>query len=221
MNWDQTLPIGSRARARSAVPAAALWLAVTAAALADAAEPPSVALRQLANLTHYDHVTQQAVALLLPGTDRVQVLGRHYAVDWSAVAGTLRAPDGSTAFVSIGPGISLRDVGGLRRTSLRLSISPTWIEHPMLGGRDLGGHLHFTSAIDWVFYLDAARQRSIALRLQHTSNAGAADDNPGLDLAGIELGFRFGRRAPRTLVPRRPVATAPEWAPRAEIDPGP
>ncbi len=75
------------------------------------------------------------------------------------------------------------------RWRLSLGIQPTLFSDYESDNRNLGGPFEFTSHIglrwhpepDW--YLGA--------RIQHTSNAGIYDTNPGVDLLALELGARF------------------------------
>ncbi len=72
---------------------------------------------------------------------------------------------------------------------LSLGIQPTLFSDYESDNRNLGGPFEFTSHIgvrwqsdpDW--YLGA--------RIQHTSNAGIYDTNPGVDLFAVEIGTRF------------------------------
>lgn len=72
---------------------------------------------------------------------------------------------------------------------LTLGIQPTLFSDYESDNRNLGGPFEFTSHVgvrwrprpDW--YLGA--------RVQHTSNAGIYDSNPGVDLFAVELGSRF------------------------------
>jgi hypothetical protein len=193
-----------RYRTRKALVSALL----IAAPLLAAAQPPQLGLRQLHNVSHFQTVRQQALELRLPGRDRLQVAGRLFALDWVMATGTIRWDDGSTRFVSVGRGIRWRPFAAIPRSEVQISLSPTWVEHPVLAGRELGGHFHFTTAVAWVLPLDAAGGRTLALRLQHTSNAGSQRENPGLDLAGLELGWRFGRSPPLRVPPRPPLTFA-------------
>lgn len=172
------------------------------------AQPLQLSLRQLHNISHFQTVRQQAMELRLPGRDRLLVAHRAFALDWVFAAGDLSWEDGASRFVSVGRGIRWRPLALVPRSELQFSLSPTWVEHPRLAGRELGGHFHFTSALAWVLPLDAAGRRTLSLRLQHTSNAGSQAENPGLDLAGIEFGWRFGRPAPLAFPARRPATVA-------------
>ncbi|WP_067561291.1 acyloxyacyl hydrolase [Halofilum ochraceum] len=72
---------------------------------------------------------------------------------------------------------------------LALGIQPTLFSDYESDNRNLGGPFEFTSHIglrwypkvDWV----------VGARVQHTSNAGIYDANPGVDLIAVEIGSRF------------------------------
>ncbi len=53
----------------------------------------------------------------------------------------------------------------------------------------MGGPINFTSHIG--LNLNFARHFSIGYRLQHMSNGVIYDENPGLNLHMIEIGYRF------------------------------
>jgi hypothetical protein len=40
-------------------------------------------------------------------------------------------------------------------------------------------------------YLDPGKRVFLTYRLQHTSNAGFGDTNPGIDFQALQLGYRF------------------------------
>ncbi len=102
-------------------------------------------------------------------------------------AGILRG-SGETAFVgSIGPGIYL--AGFKDKIIISIGLNPTIISKHKFGDEDLGGPIEFTSHIG--FNLNFARHFTIGYRLQHMSNAGLYDTNPGLNMHMIELGYRF------------------------------
>ena len=74
------------------------------------------------------------------------------------------------------------------RMECEIGFRPTWMFGQKYGGDDFGGGLQFTShvgaAINW---------QSVVLnyRLQHTSNAGIYDHNPGLNMHLFGMGYRF------------------------------
>jgi len=75
--------------------------------------------------------------------------------------------------------------GGLE---LEVGFRPTWMFDHTYGDDDFGGGMQFTShvglAINW-------QNLVLNYRLQHTSNAGIYDDNPGLNLHMVGFGYRF------------------------------
>lgn len=74
---------------------------------------------------------------------------------------------------------------------VEFGFSPTWIDSPILNDRDLGGHFHFTSAVSVGIDVGAQQNLSLALRVQHTSNGGLNETNPGLDMIGLNFAIHF------------------------------
>ncbi len=104
-----------------------------------------------------------------------------------ANAGLLRG-GGESAFVgSIGPGIYF--TGFKEKIDISIGINPTIVSKPKFGGENLGGPINFTSHIG--LNLNFARHFTIGYRLQHMSNGVLYDENPGLNLHMIEIGYRF------------------------------
>lgn len=208
MDW-----IGNRA-ARVAL----LFLLAGAVLLAprsSSAEPGfDLSLRQLGNVTHFGGVTQEAVELQFPMGWRLGGWGR-VEFDWLVSGGALRDAERDTAFVSLGQAVTLRAPLRLRAVALQASFSPTWTETDRLNGQDFGGHVHFTSAVALKLFLDRAQRQAIAFRAQHTSNGGLEQPNPGLDLAGIELSWNFGRASGGrgSLWSQGATTTPAEWQP--------
>jgi len=145
--------------------------------------------RHLSNVTKFSGVQQSAIEALIPS--RPGESGR-FTLDWVVSGGTLIDRAESSSFVSVGRALTLRVPRVLRGAALQASFSPTWTEADSLNARDFGGHFYFTTALSFRLFLDPRHQRAIALRAQHTSNGGLAEANPGLDLAGLELTWRFG-----------------------------
>jgi hypothetical protein len=54
---------------------------------------------------------------------------------------------------------------------------------------DLGGHLQFTS--HFALKVRATGELEVGARVQHLSNAGLYESNPGLDLLSLDLSWRF------------------------------
>lgn len=74
------------------------------------------------------------------------------------------------------------------RLELEAGFRPTWMFDHEYGDDDFGGGMQFTSHVGLAF---SWRQAVLSYRLQHTSNAGIYDDNPGINLHMIGLGYRF------------------------------
>ena len=104
-----------------------------------------------------------------------------------ASAGIL-AGGGSRGFIgSVGPVL----IFGFweNRMSLRFGISPTVISRDDYGDEELGGPIQFTSHIGLAVRI--YRGVDVGYRLQHMSNAGLYNRNPGLNLHMIEISWRF------------------------------
>lgn len=100
--------------------------------------------------------------------------------------GTIYANGDWAALVSGGPIWGFRDIGG-STVFLEFSINPTVLSRTHFDGEDMGSHFHFTSALalgrrfgDW----------DVAIRIQHTSNAGLSDANPGMDMVALAFSRR-------------------------------
>ena len=72
---------------------------------------------------------------------------------------------------------------------LVLQSGPSLYSEDTFGDFDIGGNIQFTSSIglNWQVCEDWA----IEYRLQHTSNAGLEDENPGLDMHAFALSHSF------------------------------
>jgi hypothetical protein len=104
-------------------------------------------------------------------------------------AGGLISGSQFTPFISIGP-VWKRQFQN--RLFLSLSVSPALLGRSRLLGEPLGGHFHFTSALSIGRRIGSSG--SIALRIQHTSNASLRRTNPGLDMIGLSISFGNGIR---------------------------
>lgn len=100
--------------------------------------------------------------------------------------GTIYANGDWAALVSGGPIWGFDDIGG-SRMFIEFSINPTLLSRTHYDGEDMGSHFQFTSALvlgrrfnNW----------NVALRIQHTSNAGLSDANPGMDMVAVAISRR-------------------------------
>lgn len=125
----------------------------------------------------------------------VQIAATFEVSDWNLLrahrveisVGPIFSASGNAAFASIGPVWRTPLVGD--RLFVDMGISPTFISASRFGGRDLGGHFHFTSFVSAGIQL--GRSGSLAVRIQHTSNGGLRGTNPGMDMVGMEFSYGF------------------------------
>ncbi|MBW2475942.1 MAG: acyloxyacyl hydrolase [Deltaproteobacteria bacterium] len=98
----------------------------------------------------------------------------------------LDAADDQSAMVGFGLDFVLGFWNGL--FECEVGFRPTWMIEHEYGNDDFGGGLQFTSlaglAVHW-------QKAALNFRYQHTSNAGIYDENPGLNLMMVGLGYRF------------------------------
>lgn len=105
--------------------------------------------------------------------------------------GAIGSSNDSRALLSVGPVWQLP----LRtdRFALQVGFSPTLISGSTFDGRDMGGNLHFTSSASFVANFGATHNISVALRIQHISNGGLSSNNPGMDMFGLTISYRFNQ----------------------------
>lgn len=99
--------------------------------------------------------------------------------------GALHGGGETGVVLSIGPALAVVHPG--QRFALELGVSPTVLSRHEYGDADLGGKLQFTSFIGLSYR--ATERLEVNGRIQHLSNAGISDPNPGLDQ--IILGCRY------------------------------
>lgn len=101
-----------------------------------------------------------------------------------AVGGIQNADD-SRPFLSIGP--VWRWGREDQSVFVEFGFSPTFIGGSRFGDRDMGGNVHFTSSLSIGHTFGRFRQAALSLRLQHISNGGLSDTNPGMDMLGLNF----------------------------------
>lgn len=129
----------------------------------------------------FDGVTQIAAAFEI--SDWSLLRAHHIEI----AVGSISSASGNAAFVSIGPVWRSPLVND--RFFADVGVAPTLISASRYGGRDLGGHFHFTSSVS--AGMRFGRFGSLLLRIQHTSNGGLRGANPGMDMLGLEFSFSF------------------------------
>lgn len=132
-------------------------------------------------------VTQVAAVYRLQGFPVLTAMGAQYL---EVSAGAFAGIDETRPMLSVGPAWQATPFGD--RAKLRFGITPTLIAGSSFQGEDIGGNFHFTSFIEIANQFGWERRGSIALRIQHTSNAGFQRPNPGIDMAGFSINYRFG-----------------------------
>ena len=106
-------------------------------------------------------------------------------------AGIIHDSEVIRPFAFVGPVWRLD--GGSRSPFVELSFGPTVLGGATVGGRDLGGNLHFRSALALGKAFGRRQAFRVALRVEHISNGGLREANPGLDSIGLSFAFGNGR----------------------------
>lgn len=102
--------------------------------------------------------------------------------------GALSDGEVSRPFVSFGPAWRWNFA---TRSYLDFGFSPTFLSDATVDDRSLGGHLHFTSSLSIGRHFGRYDEFSLALRVQHVSNGGLDERNPGIDVAGLRFAWEF------------------------------
>lgn len=102
--------------------------------------------------------------------------------------GALSDGEASRPFVSFGPAWRWSFAS---RSYLDFGFSPTFLSDATVDDRSLGGHLHFTSSLSIGRHFGRYDEFSLALRVQHVSNGGLDERNPGIDVAGLRFAWEF------------------------------
>lgn len=101
-------------------------------------------------------------------------------------------PDGDVYTTHVGPVWRFRPGLLGRHLFIDAGTSLAWVSDESVAGSDLGSKWHFTTHATLGVLLDRRQRWHAGLRVRHTSNAGFASPNPGLDIVMLELGYRFG-----------------------------
>jgi hypothetical protein len=101
--------------------------------------------------------------------------------------GVVRASGESALIFGIGPRASLQWPG--QRLSLFVSTRASAMTRSTFGQKDLGGWFAFTHDLG-VQYI-VGEHGFISCAFQHSSNARAFSENPGLDFLAFDVGWRF------------------------------
>lgn len=102
-------------------------------------------------------------------------------------AGNVRAAQDNGFLASAGPAIAVAIPQGWM--SLVLGVRGAYLNDYQFGGEDLGGNFSLIEELGVEFRIYLGIKASY--RIQHLSNAGIYDNNPGLDMHIFELRYRF------------------------------
>ncbi|MDZ7810931.1 MAG: acyloxyacyl hydrolase [Arhodomonas sp.] len=154
-----------------------------------------------------ESVEATAVTLMLPAAGLQRLLEDWLPdgteANWEISAGRWQGYGDEAAFIAAGPVLRypFRDTP----LALRLGIQPTVMSDFDAEGKDLGGPVQFTSHLGLEWSVGGGLITSV--RIQHTSNAGLFDENPGVNLLAIGLSRQFSSENP--LNPARGVLRRP------------
>jgi len=101
--------------------------------------------------------------------------------------GVITSPGDSRPFISLAPVWQAPLFGD--NVAIKFSFGPTLIAGSTFNHRDLGGNLHFTSAVAIEGTFGVRRSFTLGLRIQHTSNGGLNSTNPGMDIVGLSFSY--------------------------------
>ncbi len=104
-------------------------------------------------------------------------------------AGRFESGSEHRSFASFGP--SIRLTSDARRVPLFVDfgISPTVIDGSQYGDNDFGTSFNFTSHVALGLRFGRTKRQIVKLRYQHISNGGTNNNNPGVDMVGIDFSF--------------------------------
>jgi hypothetical protein len=162
-------------------------LAMLAPAVADAAGWAGFGVRAGIELDNSDHDLRSYelfAAYALPWEWRWDS-GWTLGTRLNASVGLLDGDGDSGAFLTVGPGLEL----GRGNFFVNAGVNFALLEDAEFDDFDLGGQVQFLSQLTLGYRF--TEQLSLGYRIQHISNAGLDESNPGLDLQVIELGYRF------------------------------
>lgn len=178
-----------RYRAFTALHMAVFVIAMTTFALhganVRAATLVPVDFRMSAASGKFDDTRQYALGLRLRAPRRLRATHLELAV------GLISTSQESRIFTSLGPVWQIPT--WTDSWFVRIGFSPTVIAGSGFNGRDMGGNIHFTSSAEVGVHLGERRSFTASLRVQHISNGGLSNNNPGMDMLGLNFSFEINR----------------------------
>lgn len=145
----------------------------------DSANTPEI--RVLAAIKKFTGTKQVALAFTLPTSTWM------YSNRIEIALGSIGNSEDTTAFISAGPLWSWEVLAP--GNFFELGFSPTFLADTQFGSRNIGGHLHFSSSATIGHKFGQNKRSIIGLRIQHISNGGLNNTNPGLDSVGLSVSY--------------------------------
>ena len=106
-----------------------------------------------------------------------------------AEAGRFESGSEHRAFVSLGPSFRFISEAASVPRFVDIGISPTIIDGSKYGSKEFGTSFNFTTHFALGLKFGRMENRIVKLRFQHISNGGINDDNPGVNMVGLEFSF--------------------------------
>jgi hypothetical protein len=191
---------GHEAKLRKSTPCWRAWVGALLSgilfvgpAAVSAAELDSVRLRVGAPSDTGD-VNGGALALTFtPKTKPVWLrwIGEDLHVESAVSVWSNAGPDGDVYTAHLGPAWRFQPEWLGSHAFLEAGTGIAWVSERRVEGSDLGSRWHFTTHATVGYEIGPRRRWHVGLRVRHTSNAGFASPNPGLDIVMLELGYRL------------------------------
>jgi len=101
--------------------------------------------------------------------------------------------DGGSADLSITPILQLKPSSADSKSHpfLEVGIGPHILAEDDMNDKKMGGNFHFGSHVGVGYRFGDQNNWELSYRLQHLSNAGIEDKNPGVEFHLIRLGYSF------------------------------
>jgi hypothetical protein len=163
-----------------------LVLGLLVAGPAAAAEREEIGLRVVTEYIDDENLRQQGIFIRWRPEDARRLR-------WEVAFGTLHEGSKDRLFVSGGPLWRFTPAQDWRtaRFVIDFGVNPTLLSDYKFSKVDLGGRFQFTSFLSAGLRFGREQSSRLAVRLQHISNAGIYDRNPGTDQLGVEFSHRF------------------------------
>lgn len=121
----------------------------------------------------------------------LQWIGEDLHVEWAVSFWPDAGPDDDVYTTHLGPVWRYRPDWLGSRGFIEAGTSLAWLSEERVEGKDLGSRWHFTTHATAGFLFGPSRRWHAGLRVRHTSNAGFASPNPGLDIVMLDFGYTF------------------------------